>query len=344
FNKTWMYQNSRLPPGMVPFNVYLPTWTLICRAVQASMDVYTRPPKSQRQQYLDADPRRGIKATIIKSQPVDDRKLLIVAIRGSQWKLVDWTVNVAASPSPPEGFLDDEGNACHAGFLAIAKAMVPAVAAQLRRLVQEEPEWITSSMLFTGHSAGGAVASLLYLHMLSSQTSELTALAGVFKRVHCVTFGAPPVSLLPLQVPAGRAHQKNQFLSFVNEGDPVVRADRPYVMSLIKLLAEPAPSANGSRPSRLRAKLSCQALKSRGSPQQVSLVRPTWPVPEATMSTAGRLVLLREKAGSEHGAIEAVQLTDGQLRDFIFGDLTKHYMTMYKERLDELAFAAVTGR
>jgi hypothetical protein len=347
WDKSWLYANSRLPPGMIPFNIYLPTWTLICRAAQAAIDVYERPSKTQRDNYTDADPKKGTKATVIKSQPIDDRKLLIVAIRGSQWNFFDWAVNFAIAPTEPTGFLDDEGNACHAGFLEVARAMIKPIAAQLRRLIEEDPSWVTSSLMFTGHSAGGAVANLLYAHMMSSVTSELTVLAGVFKRIHCVTFGVPPISLLPLQIPHDKTDHKNQFLSFVNEGDPVTRLDRPYGLSLIKLLAEPAPNTGG-RPG-LRQKLSRQKLRTDQLVPSV-MAQPRWPVPDATLSNPGRLVLLREKPGSKSQAVEATQLTDEQLRNgsfgdgVLFGDVRKHWMTLYKERLDLLAFAAISGR
>ncbi|KAI7323737.1 hypothetical protein KC315_g8438, partial [Hortaea werneckii] len=76
FEKSWMYQNSRLPPVMLPFKAYLPTWTLACRAAQASADVYKRPPRDRREHYTAADPKQGTKATIMKSEHVDDRKLI----------------------------------------------------------------------------------------------------------------------------------------------------------------------------------------------------------------------------------------------------------------------------
>jgi len=344
FNKSWLYHNSRLPPGMVPFIAYLPTWSLVCRGAQASVDVYTRPPKDQRDFYMDADPKQGTKATIVKSQTVDDRKLIIVAIRGSKWNMVDWTVNFALEPTQPVDFLDDEGNKCHSGFLEVARAMVPTVAAQLRRVIEDDPSWATSSLMFTGHSAGGAVASLLYVHMLCEMPKsniELTVLAGIFKRVHCVTFGAPPVSLLPLQVATQGRNNRNQFLAFANEGDLVVRADRAYLGSLVKLLAAPAPST--STRARLRERVSRPNLRGTGARPAGAGPLPYWPVPEGTLSNAGRLVLLREKPRTSSHAVEAVQVTDGELRDVMFGDPAMHPMTVYKQRLDTLAFAAVSG-
>lgn len=57
--------------------------------------------------------------------------------------------------------------------------MLKPVAARLRSLLEEDPSRSTCSLLMTGHSAGGAIASLLYAHMLAEEVrSELNTLAG----------------------------------------------------------------------------------------------------------------------------------------------------------------------
>jgi hypothetical protein len=271
---------------------------------------------------------------VINSRPVDDRNLIVIAIRGSKWNIVDWAVNFRPAPSEPIGFLDDEGNACHAGFLQVARAMIAPIAARLRHLLEQNPSRASSSLLFTGHSAGGAVASLLYMHMMAmSFESELNLLTGCFKRVHCVTFGTPPLTFLPLQNPPGRAYDRNIFMSFANEGDPVVRADRQYLSTLTRIIAAPSPLSDCSLKQRLKP----------NNTSTVNLLPPRWDVPPATLSNAGRLVLLREQPG-KRGAVEAVQVTDELLRDVIFGDPEMHHMELYKRRIDALAIAAVTGK
>ena len=57
--------------------------------------------------------------------------------------------------------------------------MIKPVATRLRSLLEENPARSSCSLLITGHSAGGAVASLLYAHMLAEQVrSELNILTG----------------------------------------------------------------------------------------------------------------------------------------------------------------------
>ncbi|KAK5004928.1 hypothetical protein LTR39_006052, partial [Cryomyces antarcticus] len=102
---------------------------------------------------------------------MDDMNTVVFAIRGSQ-TFIDWAVNFRPAPASPQGFLDDPGNLCHSGFLSVAKSMTKPVAARKN-----------CSLLITGHSAGGAVASLLFMHMMAETVrSELTELTSAFKR------------------------------------------------------------------------------------------------------------------------------------------------------------------
>lgn len=281
---------------------------------------------------------------------------------------------------------DDYGNYCHAGFLSVARKMIKPVAARLRQLLQEDPGRRSYSLLITGHSAGGAVASLLYAHMLATSQaaqSELSSLTGRFKRVHCVTFGTPPVSLLPLQKPSAEGMPemaKSLFLSFVNEGDPVARADKGYVKSLLELFATPVPALAAktlaaetlkkakSSPA-LRSKVSLMSAKSgKGdnpsksysydsrSGETAPLSGPIWKVPPSTLSMAGRVIVLRagdpkarlkgKKTVEErlNEGVVAQIATDEQLRTVIWGDPVCHLMRLYAGRLEMLAINSVTAK
>lgn len=255
--------------------------------------------------------------------------------------------------------------------------MVKPVAARVRQLIEEFPERSSYSLLITGHSAGGAVAALLYSHMLSTSSraeSELNILTGCFKRIHCVTFGAPPVSVLPLAKPDNPALRKSIFLSFLNEGDPVTRAHPSYLRSLIDLYVTPAPKAtfaessnagkHKSSPSNMGSKSSSSVTVNKARPSSkkshtapTGAVGPFWPVPDLVFSNAGRLVLLRgvEKKGAERTrkkklqdrmdeGVVAQMITDEILRDVIWGDPVLHMMKLYARRIEVLATNAVTGR
>lgn len=284
---------------------------------------------------------------VIKSLPVDDLDTIVFAIRGTQ-SFLDWAVNVHTAPTSPIGFLDDASNCCHAGFLSVARKMVAPVAARLRTLLEEDPSRTSYSLMITGHSAGGAVATLIYLHLLSESPavqSELTHLRGIFKHVHCVTFGAPPISFRPLQHSSASRQSKSMFFAFINEGDPVARADKGYLLSLLDLYASPAPGSL----------LAFRDRKSIPDPAH-------WRVPNSALAAAGRLVLLRGR-GSLNGRpviapaanldgssvplreeVEAYGTTDGELRGVVFGDPVMHLMDLYARRIDTLAQNALGSR
>lgn len=377
FSKANLYANSRLPANLPPLKVYVPTYPLICLAAQYSERTYVKPRGKERDTHVEANWRTGTKAMVIKSVPVDDMNTIVFAIRGTQ-TFMDWAVNLKSAPTSPRDFLDDPGNLCHAGFLDVARKMIKPVAARLRQMLEEDPGRASCSLLITGHSAGGAVASLLFCHMLSEAArSELNQLANCFKRIHCITFGAPPVSLLPLAKPASRERQlrKSLFMSFINEGDPVPRADKAYVRSLLELYASqapkpaarplPAPYPTGPTSSKLN--LTFNALKGhRGRSTPHLSARPAtapgrsndasnrpysniiWPVPPSTLCNAGRLVVLRVPYGPDgqpnEEDVRAYTTTDESLRGVMFGDPLMHQMKLYAHRVEVIATKAVTGR
>lgn len=379
FAKVDLYANSRLPDDLPPLRLYIPTWPLICLAAQYSERVYEKSRGTERDAYVDADWRTGTKAMCIKSVPMDHMHTIVFAIRGTA-TFMDWAVNLNTAPTAPTGFLDDVSNFCHAGFLSAARKMIKPVASRLRQLLEENPNRSSYSLLITGHSAGGAVASLLYSHMLAktkAASSELNTLTGCFKRVHCITFGTPPVSRVPLRTPDRFELRKSLFLSFINEGDPVARADKAYVKSLLELFTSPVPSQAdnvssppSSPPTKLgkakdkkpktgpTTKKSKATLKPTQAPTQPpKIAKPVWKLPSSSLSNAGRIVILRSgdaKANKAKGrrtveerlneGVLAQVATDEQLRNVVWGDPVCHVMRLYAGRIETLAVGAVTAR
>ncbi|KAL6716942.1 hypothetical protein ACLMJK_004854 [Lecanora helva] len=362
FSKVYLYANSTLPPNLPPLQLYFPSYPLLCLAAQYSQRAYTKPTAEERETFVNANWQGGTKAMVIKSVPIDDMNCVVFAIRGSQ-TFMDWAVNLNSAPVAPTDFLDDPGNMCHSGFLSVARNMVKPVAARLRALLEEDPSRATCSLLMTGHSAGGAVASLLYAHMLSEVAkSELNILTGCFKRIHCLTFGTPPISLLPLTKPSTLRHKKSLFMSIINEGDPVPRADKSYIRSLLNLYASPAPGSSNCiaatalpiphlKPCRPKPQQRPLPQKAHSAPTAApsSPLPPVyvWNVPPGTLSNAGRLVVLRDhrEAGAEAtNDVKAVVTSDEALRGVVFGDPVMHMMKVYAKRVEVLATKAVTAR
>ncbi|KAK2784340.1 hypothetical protein FQN53_008569 [Emmonsiellopsis sp. PD_33] len=352
FSKVYHYANSRLPPSLTPLRLYIPTYPLLCLAARFSQRVYSKPTGTERETRVEGDWKLGAKAMVIKSDPVDNMNVIVFAIRGTH-SFRDWSTNMNSDPVAPDGFLEDRGNLCHAGFLSQARRMVKPVATRLQQILDENPSRTSCSLVITGHSAGGAIASLLFMHMLSrTLKSDLVAIRDCFKRVHCITFGAPPVTLLPLQKPVGERFQKWLFFSFINEGDPVPRADKSYVRSLVDLYISPAPPLPSDSSSSRQQKFHLLGGKDRRSKKSNAdrdisdLPSVIWKTPPSVFSTAGNLILLRGRSENPHDKnyVEAGLLKDEDLRDVVFGDPMMHLMELYERRIEILATNAVTAR
>jgi hypothetical protein len=172
--------------------------------------------------------------------------------------------------------------------------------------------------------------------------------------------------------PEDKRHRKSLFYAFINEGDPIPRADKSVLKSLLKLYASPAPVvasnlassvASMSKPSLLDpsrssppkpkskygfaprlSRPSKSSLQTNNSNSTTSSSLPAWPIPQCTLSPAGRLVVLRQRVGSRSEEdIEAVTVDDEMLRKVVYGDLLKHQMTVYKKRIESVAVRAVTA-
>ena len=176
-----------------------------------------------------------------------------------------------------------------------------------------------------------------------------------FKRIHCLTFGTPPISLLPLTKPPTLQYKKSLFMSFINEGDPVPRADKAYVRSLLNLFASPAPGSKciaslpAPKPCKRKAKPKKATARQNNaqSANTAPIQAPTWSVPPGTLSNAGRLIVLRENQSSTAGAeddVKAEITSDQELRGVIFGDPVMHMMKVYARRVEILATKAVTAK
>ncbi|KAL8849342.1 MAG: hypothetical protein Q9221_005693 [Calogaya cf. arnoldii] len=109
--------------------------------------------------------------------PIDSQRcgILIIAIRGSASK-VDHMINLNNQATAVEDFIQSakpsEGldrPQVHSGFLIGAKALTQCIAKQLEESINNDGP---KEVLFTGHSAGAAVSSLLFHHFLSSASSK----------------------------------------------------------------------------------------------------------------------------------------------------------------------------
>ena len=144
-------------------------------------------------------------------------------------------------------------------------------------------------------------------------------------------------------------------MSFINEGDPVPRADKAYVRSLLNLYASPAPGTTciASLPALKPCKRKAKAKKASAqrnnavSALTAPVQAPVWKVPAGALSNAGRLVVLRENKNSTTGVeddVKAEITCDQELRAVVFGDPVMHMMKVYARRVEVLATKAVTAK
>ena len=138
-------------------------------------------------------------------------------------------------------------------------------------------------------------------------------------------------------------------MSFINEGDPVPRADKAYIRSLLNLYASPAPGTTCTIGKPLLKPCKNKNPKPKKASNAPALPAPiyTWKVPPGTLSSAGRLVVLRDhqNAGAEPtNDVKAEITSDEQLRSVVFGDPVMHMMKVYAKRVEVLATKAVTAR
>ncbi|KAF9729992.1 lipase class 3 [Paraphaeosphaeria minitans] len=162
--------------------------------------------------------------TISQHRTSPQGRVTVIAVAGTRG-LKDWRLNLKNSVSETVGVLGGPRNLCHTGFLEAVKTLISPLALSLSAVEKG------SILLFTGHSAGAAIGSLLYAHVKSIKTSPLAVTATGFDTIHCIVFGAPPISTTPLPVHDDERsnHQGSLFLSLINDGDPIIKADMGYI-------------------------------------------------------------------------------------------------------------------
>ncbi|KAH7260483.1 Alpha/Beta hydrolase protein [Fusarium solani] len=167
---------------------------------------------------------KALKSTVVEpvAQPgLGDHLLptLVIAIRGSASKM-DHIVNANSRPQATEkfitaDFLDESNLMAHSGFLNSAWALDDIVSERIKNYIEnvKSTNGQRPHVLFTGHSAGGAVAALFYLRYISDKDFDESA------RFSCVTFGAPPCVSAPVNLSRYRCTGATLCLNIINEFD-----------------------------------------------------------------------------------------------------------------------------
>lgn len=237
----------------------------------------------------------------------------------------------------------------HSGFLSCAQAIVSSIAQDIdQQLAADES---ISNIIFTGHSAGGAVASLIFLHfaleenpnhqsqspfhlyLQSQQTKAPNPVAR--SKLSLITIGSAPTTTLPISIPDLRRSRPNlgPTLAILNEYDMVPRADRVYIRSVVDLYR----TSHGLAPIH--------------TPPPEESKAPAWPLPPPQYHLVGDIIVLRLRlSGGASSApvddalsqastltapmVEAVRVAPGEFGKLLFCDLATHRRRAYLERMD----------
>ncbi|KAK0510053.1 hypothetical protein JMJ35_007447 [Cladonia borealis] len=288
---------------------------------------------------------------------------LVVAVRGTE-RIVDHIVNANSRPIAAADFLSFHKHqvlagfadklSAHSGFLNSAKALSSLVLRHISRLNQEGR---IKHVIFTGHSAGGGVAALLYLKFLL----EIDPLYENLK-FSCFTFGAPPIlgaditEIIKKEPSLERNRGLN--LAFVNEFDMVCRVDHSYLRSLIDLYR----SVYGLNPvmkdeiARKEEKPGVSIMEDTQyvlppldfqNTDQEAAVNPTenglWPLPKAEYHIFGDLVLLRKEHNTcvkpnerPSKELRALSIRAQDFEKVLYCGIRTHSRTYYGDRMESV--------
>ncbi|RAH70136.1 alpha/beta-hydrolase [Aspergillus aculeatinus CBS 121060] len=265
--------------------------------------------------------------------------VLVIAIRGTA-STVDHIVNINSKPHDASHFIVSQWFClhsrrkleAHSGFLHSAMALEAIVSERIKAYSRLHAD-TGSHILFTGHSAGGAVASLLFLHYISEAISKNA------RRFSCVTFGAPPVVTLPLM--DGIRHRrlpKNLCLNLINEFDLVTRADKNYVLSLVNLLR------SRNDPSLVVADAAAGCEQASGSFSDNA--EGCWPLPRSLYSHVGPRIILFMRLGSSQEHLPRLCAVSVSLKEFdrlLFCRLSVHKRKYYAQTVGQLVAGQANG-
>ena len=196
-----------------------------------------------------------------------------------------------------------------------------------------------SHVMFTGHSAGGAVASLLYLRGLSNCTENSP-------RFSCITFGAPPTVSFSVNLHQA-SPSKGLCLNIINEFDPVARADKAYILTVVNFIRDiygrPSISNESSDFESLASSTESIPSLHKGFSRS-ELDKKTWPISPAVFCHVGPRIVLRKRLEPQGITwIQAVEVSQAEFEKLIFWGVPVHKRARYAERVESLASGHFNG-
>ncbi|KAF5544946.1 alpha beta-hydrolase [Fusarium phyllophilum] len=288
-----------------------------------------------------------ITSTVIEaktgSPATDSMPVLVLAIRGSASKM-DHIVNANAQPRTTESFIGyQEDLRAHSGFLNSARALESIVTDLINKYLESFPEMSEKKphILFTGHSAGGAVSQLLYLHHISNKSLNQSA------RFSCVTFGAPPCLTQHVDLDVFQPSSGTVCVNVINEFDVVTRADKPYILSLVNVaraMLDLPPKAAISEHETSEGIINAALETTRDEKRRLSYDSEDFPVkesnfwrfPQPFFHHVGPRVILLTRFVDNQMSLKAVEITSSEFQKLLFCRVAVHGKRFYEERIGAL--------
>lgn len=252
----------------------------------------------------------------------------------------------------------------HGGFRASAKDLSRFIPMEVKSLLASTQ---ARHVIFTGHSAGGAVASLLYMHYISGEElvrnrnrsamwmeTEAHDSGGMESstKFSCITFGAPPVSSVDLtKAFEGRGYGKERgiHVAIMNEHDLVTRADRAYLRSLVDMYRasyslSPVPH---DRSTAADTRQDSDLKQDKISIAQSTAAETHFPMPKPLLWPFGTRVLLKmelvKQNEGERKELKAFKLSQDAYSRLIFTKIAMHKRMAYGDRMEDILRGKLNG-
>ncbi|KAF5613119.1 alpha beta-hydrolase [Fusarium subglutinans] len=298
-----------------------------------------------------------ITSTVVEAKAgspmTDSLPVLVLAIRGSASKM-DHIVNANAQPRTTESFISKgclDDLKAHSGFLNSARALESIVTNLVNKYLEsfDETSGKRPHILFTGHSAGGAVSQLLYLRHISNQDLNQSA------RFSCVTFGAPPCLTRHVDLDIFQPSSGTTCVNVINEFDVVTRADKPYILSLVdvaRAMLDLLPKAAISEHETSEGIVSAALGSTRDDKRRLSDDSVDFPVKESNFwrfpqpfyhHVGPRLILLTRYVDNQM-SLKAVEISSSEFQKLLFCRVTVHGKRFYEERIGALEHGLFNNR
>ncbi|KAF2661128.1 hypothetical protein K491DRAFT_711042 [Lophiostoma macrostomum CBS 122681] len=168
------YQNHRLPEGLKSFELPKDRWERVAQAAKYARTVHAKQKCSNCFSFVPTSLDKSTRGFGLYEDRLEGSRILLVAFRATR-SLMEWMANTNVAAITCEEFGSE--TKIHKGLGSIAKKTQHLLVTELNKAMAESTE--TCSLIFTGHSSGGAIAQLLFGFMNSESTALSRFKAGI---------------------------------------------------------------------------------------------------------------------------------------------------------------------